>query len=749
MIEHPLQGELRLWARGLLEQEALFGKLQPSELDLLMTSTRLLECDANERVYAQGDQSKNFALLLAGSVVAMAPHPEVGGLFETEMLEAPHFIGVESMIARKPREAVVFAKERLFMLEFTEGALEKLIRGLPVFAYRLGYSLSKRLLGLNQRLKLPDVDPVLLERVNQEVLGILPVEFVEEHGVLPLGIWGNILRICFPEVPPKHVFEMIREMLPGIQIHLFRVSESEFSGILQKFGMQRRGQSVQSVSSVSGVQAGGAILPELSPGGMASPTQPVPIPPMPMGGMQPGMDPMMMGGGGQGNQLVEALLQQTAVLQQTFALQQKDIAPHLIPSYSGAFKKPKRRELTADEKRSMVSRILPLLQNMAKEGASDLHLSAKQKMRWRIDGELFEVPDSPVLGEEEVLELLGGIMKDENVAEFERYNHTDFSYELEGLARYRVNIYREGNGVSAALRQIPIHIPSMEELSLPDAVKRMAEFSQGLVLVTGPTGSGKSTTLAAMLRSINEWQRKHIITLEDPIEFVHKSDKALIHQREIGPHSPSFNAALRAALREDPDIVLVGEMRDLETMALAIETAHTGHLVFGTLHTNNVIATVDRIIDMFPSEQHNQVRGSLSEVLKGIVCQVLCKRTGRGRVGAYEVMTCNSAISNMIRSEKTHQLQTAMIGKSHLLLNQQLEDLVRKRTIDKREAIARSYDKDDMRQRLGMAADDVKKQSAILKDSRQGRGMDRLGGGADGRKTAGLSGMDRLNRGQK
>lgn len=733
MIEHALQGELRLWARGLLEQDALFGKLQPSDLDLLMTSSRLLECEANERVFSVGEPAETFSLLLAGAVVTMVPHPILGGVFEAESLEAPHFIGVTDLFGRKVREATVYAKERLFMLEFEEPSLEKLMRGLPVFAYRLSYSLAKRVSGLSRRQALPDVDPILLENLNKEVLGILPMEFVEEHGILPLGIWGNILRITFAVTPPRHIIEMIQDMLPGIQIHLFQMQVKDFESVLQRFGLRSR-------SSVSGVahpeQAPQPILPDM---GHAAP---VPN----LGPANTAIPDMGAAASlGANSSLVEALLQQTAVLQQSLALQQKDIPPHLAASYtSGSFNRLKRRSLSASEKRQKVARILPLLQRMVKENASDLHISAKQKMRWRVDGDLMEVENSEIAGEEDVLDLLGGMMKEENIAEFERFNHADFSYELEGLARYRVNIFREGNGISAALRQIPIHIPSVEELSLPDPVRQMADLSQGLVLVTGPTGSGKSTTLAALVRSINEWQRKHIITLEDPIEFVHKSEKSLIHQREIGPHSPSFNAALRAALREDPDIVMVGEMRDTETMALAIETAHTGHLVFGTLHTNNVIATVDRIIDMFPSEQHNQVRGSLAEVLRGIVCQVLCKRTNRGRIGAYEVLSSNPAIANLIRSEKTHQIPSAMTGKRHLLLNSQLEEFVRKRIIDKREAILRAYDKDDMRQRLGLAPSDLQKQKAMMKDGRQGRGMDRLNNKSD---NGGLSGMDRLNRG--
>ena len=263
---------------------------------------------------------------------------------------------------------------------------------------------------------------------------------------------------------------------------------------------------------------------------------------------------------------------------------------------------------------------------MVSEGASDLHLSAGHKPRWRVDGDILTLEDGHLLGEEEVYTLFKPIMDQRNIDEFDAINDTDFAYAIEGLARFRCNLFRDRRGIGAVLRQIPSKILTMEQLGLPAAVEKLCHQPKGLVLVTGPTGSGKSTTLAAMMDYINKTRKSHVITLEDPVEFVHQSKQSLFNQREIGPHTESFSRALKAALREDPDIVLVGEMRDLETVHLALETANTGHLVYGTLHTATAISSIDRIIDMFPAGQQNQIRSILGESLKGVVSQTLLKK---------------------------------------------------------------------------------------------------------------------------
>lgn len=347
----------------------------------------------------------------------------------------------------------------------------------------------------------------------------------------------------------------------------------------------------------------------------------------------------------------------------------------------------------------------PLLERMVAEGASDLHLSARHRPRWRIDGHMVELRDAARLGADEVLELLGPVMSDAQRAKFADENDLDFAHAVPGLARFRVNLFRDHRGVCAVLRTIPATILSAEKLGLPSVVLELTKAPKGLVLVTGPTGSGKSTTLAAMIDYINRTRRDHIITLEDPIEFVHESQKCLVNQREIGPHTKSFARALKSALREDPDIVLVGEMRDLETVSLAMETANTGHLVFGTLHTSTAVSTVDRIVDMFPPEQQSQVRTALSESLRGVVAQTLCRRKGGGRVAALEVLVVNSAVSNLIRTGKTSQIASIMqTGRNQgmSVLNAELAELVKSGTVAFEEAYAKAVDKRELCARCGV-----------------------------------------------
>jgi len=346
-----------------------------------------------------------------------------------------------------------------------------------------------------------------------------------------------------------------------------------------------------------------------------------------------------------------------------------------------------------------------LLRRMVAERASDLHLSAKHKPRWRIDGNISEMADVGVFGPDDVLDLIQPIMPERNRTQFQSDNDTDFAYAIPGIARFRVNVFRDNKGAGAVFRQIPDKILTIEQLGLPPVARQICENPKGLVLVTGPTGSGKSTTLAAMIDHVNKTRLDHIITLEDPIEFVHQSQKCLVNQREIGPHSTSFARALRAVLREDPDIVLVGEMRDLETVSLALETANTGHLVFGTLHTNTAISTVARIIDMFPAEQQNQVRAVLADNLKGVIAQTLCRRTGGGRVAALEILVTDTGIANLIREGKTHQILSAMqTGKSrgNKVLNEELLRLAKEKIISTEEALSKAVDKVDLAAKLGI-----------------------------------------------
>jgi twitching motility protein PilT len=340
-----------------------------------------------------------------------------------------------------------------------------------------------------------------------------------------------------------------------------------------------------------------------------------------------------------------------------------------------------------------------LLERMVAEGASDLHLSAGHKPHWRVDGEMLPIADATPLGAEEVLDLVSPAFEKRHREEFAADSDTDLAYSLPGVARFRVNVFRDHHGAGAVLRQIPTKVLTFDQLSLPPVLKTFCEMPKGLVLVTGPTGSGKSTTLAAMIDYINKTERGHIITLEDPIEFLHQSQVSLVNQREVGGHTKSFARALKACLREDPDVVLVGELRDLETIQLALETANTGHLVFATLHTNNAISAVDRMIDLFPADQQAQVRTVLADVLRGVVAQTLLRKNGGGRVAALEVLVVNHAISNLIREGKTIQipgLMQASKGSGMALLNDELAKLIDAKKIDMEEALAAAVDKDDL-----------------------------------------------------
>ena len=341
-------------------------------------------------------------------------------------------------------------------------------------------------------------------------------------------------------------------------------------------------------------------------------------------------------------------------------------------------------------------RIQEMLRKLVSSGSSDLHLRVGEPPIIRKSGEMKRLEGYQPLTVEEMESLVFSIMPERNKKEYGSDNDTDFAYEILDLARFRANALRDRKGPAAVFRVIPTKIQTVEELGVSDDVQKLCFLSKGLVLVTGPTGSGKSTTLAAMIDLINRKRTDHIITIEDPIEFVHQNKGCIITQRQVGLHTESFKRALRAALREDPDIVLVGEMRDLETVAIAIETAETGHLVFGTLHTTTAASTVDRIIDQFPADRQSQIRVMLSESLKGVVAQVLCKKIGGGRVAPREIMIVNSAIANLIREGKTFQIPSAMQTQKKLgciLLNEALMDLVERRIVEPVDAYVKSADK--------------------------------------------------------
>jgi twitching motility protein PilT len=338
-----------------------------------------------------------------------------------------------------------------------------------------------------------------------------------------------------------------------------------------------------------------------------------------------------------------------------------------------------------------------LFRMMCERGASDLHLSVGSPPIVRKDGRMQPlVEGAPPLTPDAIMSLLLPILPETNKREFRERHDSDFAYELAGVARFRGNAFMDRRGPGGVFRVIPANILTAEQLGLSQHILNLCQLTKGLVLVTGPTGSGKSTTLCAMVDYINRLRDDHIITIEDPIEFVHDNKKCLINQREVRTHTNGFKDALRAALREDPDIILVGEMRDLETIAIAIETAETGHLVFGTLHTTTAASTVDRVIDQFPADRQAQIRVMLSESLKGVIAQTLCRKIGGGRVAALEVLIVTSAISNLIREGKTFQIPSMMqVGKAvgMVALNDALMELVTKKLVAPEEAYAKCVDK--------------------------------------------------------
>jgi len=340
--------------------------------------------------------------------------------------------------------------------------------------------------------------------------------------------------------------------------------------------------------------------------------------------------------------------------------------------------------------------ISQLLAFSVKNGASDLHLSSGEPSMIRVDGDVRRI-NVPAMEHKEVHSMVYDIMNDKQRKDFEEFLETDFSFEIPGLARFRVNAFTQHRGAGAVFRTIPTKILTLEDLNCPKIFKDISEFPRGIVLVTGPTGSGKSTTLATMINHKNEEEYEHILTIEDPIEFVHESKKSLVNQREVHRDTLGFNEALRSALREDPDTILVGELRDLETIRLALTAAETGHLVFGTLHTSSAAKTIDRIVDVFPAAEKDMVRSMLSESLRAVISQTLCKKIGGGRVAAHEIMIGTPVIRNLIREDKIAQMYSAIqTGQSVGMqtLDQNLQELLGRGLISREEAKRKAANKD-------------------------------------------------------
>ena len=353
-----------------------------------------------------------------------------------------------------------------------------------------------------------------------------------------------------------------------------------------------------------------------------------------------------------------------------------------------------------------------LLEEMIEKDASDLHLVAGERPKIRVDGDIVNAQSEDVMTPKDTLSLAYSVLTENQKKRFETENELDFSFGIQNLARFRGNVFKQRGCVSVVIRQIPFNVKTFGELGLPNVVAQLADRPRGLVLVTGPTGSGKSTTLAAMIDKINKELKGHIITVEDPIEFIHRHQSCIVNQREVGTDTNSFQAALKYALRQDPDVVLVGEMRDLETIQAALTIAETGHLAFATLHTNSAAESINRIIDVFPSHQQSQVRAQLAFVLEGVLTQTLLQRAkGRGRVMAAEIMICTPAIRALIRDDKVHQIESSMqAGKKYGMqtLNDALYQLYMGREVTKDECLRVTSKPNDFLRSIGETPPDEK-----------------------------------------
>ena len=515
----------------------------------------------------------------------------------------------------------------------------------------------------------PFVDVLLRERGDQlYLLPDEPVTMVKD---------GKARKVSRQPLTDQHIYALLVEVAPSEAAdHIDKMAETEFEYIADR-GMVRvrivpelgRLTAVVAPSGNAGADAAAAGAPRAAGAGAPAPAAPRapatagPAAEPPASAAQ--RAPAVAGGSAAGPAAVQ---QPPAGLPLDFAAAQ----------YQGA-------ERALGE----------LLKALVQSASSDLHLRVGEPPVFRTHGEMKRQNALPLSSEQLELMLLS-VMPDRNRGEWKETGDSDFAYEIRGLARFRVNAARDRKGPMAVFRVIPAQVVTVEQLNLSKEVQQLCYLTKGLVLVTGPTGSGKSTTLCGLVDLINRTRTDHIITIEDPIEFVHENKKCVITQRQVGVHTDSFKRALRSALREDPDIVLVGEMRDLETIAIAIETAETGHLVFGTLHTTTAASTVDRIIDQFPADRQSQIRVMLSESLKGVISQTLCKKLGGGRVAAREILLTTPAISNLIREGKTFQIPSIIQTSKQLgmlTLNDALLELVEKKEVSPDEAYMKSVEK--------------------------------------------------------
>lgn len=650
MIEHAIEGDFKQWVVNAFRQSEHFSSVDPSSMDKIISLTRLQEYEAGETILAVGEASDAFWMILMGAAQAVALDDATSEQIPLESIATNDTVGELGILMNTPRTQTVTCQKQTYALKFDRKSFDYLMERLPTFARTLSKSVGARLAALQPQVSFPLAEPHEIVPT-AELIRMIPKEALLAHRILPISSEQGTVTVGFVDPPTRDLTSRVRATLGSLTLRVVRLRMADFERIVEMF--------------------------HLDPPPAAAPAMAAPAP---------------------------AVAPMRAATPAPATAPAADEQPRLQRSRK---KRPTGSHRSVVAQISQLERIRGILQRMPKANASDLHLSAGKRPRWRVDGELYELEDHEPLKPEEALDLFEPVMPDTAVREFNEHHDCDFAFAVDGLARFRANVFRDDSGVGAVLRLIPMEVWSMEKLGLPASARAFCELHQGLVLVCGPTGSGKSTTLAAMIDHINHHRRTHIVTLEDPIEYLHKSKMSLVTQREVGNNTTSFTRGLRASLREDPDIVLVGELRDRETLELALKTAQTGHLVFGTLHTSTAIGTVDRIIDMFPVDQHNQVRSVLADLLQGVISQHLAKKIGGGRVAAYEVLVGGSAVGNCIRQGKNHQIATIMTtnrSEGHRQLNDELWELVRSRAIEPLEALKHTSEKKDLKARLGIAA---------------------------------------------
>ncbi|MCB9738303.1 MAG: PilT/PilU family type 4a pilus ATPase [Deltaproteobacteria bacterium] len=624
-------------------QTPLFKGLDDRTLNGIAQAAALMHASLGEAMAREGERADAMGLLLNGQARKMMTPQGLDHPVEVGKVDAMATWGEIDLLLGRPRRYTVQAQTPVLALQLSLDVVHMLFERIPAFGLAMSRALAQRVLTAEPAVPLLPWD-LRGKPPSNQVFEMLPGAVIARQRIIPLASEGNQLHVGFVDPLSSHGLDLVRKHCPSMELQPWAVGVEDFNRLMRARGT-RMDESESDPLSSGGPAVPGRVTGVVAPPVVAAPGVPT--------------------------------------------MQDASPTAGVVRRYGPRTKQNPKLDA--------------LLKRMVAEGASDLHLSANHKPRWRIDGEIYEINEARVLGDDTVMELFEPIMADRSIQDFGS-NDADFAYAVPGVARFRCNLFRDRHGVGAVLRQIPDKILTFEQLGLPEAVRKMCDHPKGLVLVTGPTGSGKSTTLAAMIDYINRGRRTHIITLEDPVEFVHKSQKALVNQREVGEHTASFKRALKAALREDPDIVLVGEMRDLETVSLALETANTGHLVFGTLHTATAISTVDRIIDLFPSEMQSQVRAVVAETLKGVIAQTLCRKKGGGRVAALEILVGSAAISNLVREGKNHQIANIMMTAKKMgnqLLNEELEKLVVADKVEFEEALAKSLDKAELCKRFG------------------------------------------------